>query len=120
MKIQFTIELTQEDLLAALREPDFDSFRVNLNPCQIEQEEKEAAIHQVKESKNSMVLTKVKTCKVCGKEFHPRSNAQVKCSEACGMVPKWKPKPAEPIDKTLEEIQRQRAEREKKPYEFGK
>lgn len=66
---------------------------------------------------------KVKTrkCATCGKEFTPTSNAQIRCSIACGMKPKWTgKKSAEPIEQTIEEVERIRKTRDSLPYQFDK
>lgn len=58
-----------------------------------------------------------KKCIVCGKEFEPHSNRQQKC-DACRNIKPVKKEPVEPIEKTMEEIERNRADRESKPYNF--
>lgn len=77
----------------------------------------EVAVGKKTGGKNKYV-TPSKACPVCGKEFHPRSNAQVYCSADCGMKPKKKltSEQESDLDSTLAEIEHNR----KKPYEFGK
>lgn len=55
------------------------------------------------------VSKKPKTCIVCGKEFFPNGNRQVKCSKDC------KPEQIEPIEVTLASIEEAR----KKPINLN-
>jgi len=63
-------------------------------------------------------VTAVKVCENCGKDFHPNSNRQMRCSKTCGMKPAPKKKKLEPISKTIREVERAQAEREHKPVSF--
>lgn len=58
-----------------------------------------------------------KKCTECGKEFEPHSNRQRKC-DACRDIKPVKKKPVEPIEKTMEEIERAQAARDSQPYNF--
>jgi len=85
MKIHFTIELTQEDLLAALRENNFNGLKSKQDEITQEVEEIIQQVPEKKSKNHRMILTHIKKCKICGKEFKPKSNRQVYCSDDCGM-----------------------------------
>lgn len=63
------------------------------------------------------VVKSGKKCIDCGKGFDPHSNRQLKCDD-CRDIKSVKKHPIEPIEKTMEEIQRNQAERESQPYNF--
>ncbi|MFA5194856.1 MAG: hypothetical protein WC401_03555 [Bacteroidales bacterium] len=74
--------------------------------------------HAVKSNsdRNSVITTKEKTCKVCGKTFIPTGNRQVRCSEACGMKPKvYVPKTKR---QTLNEVLREVESSQSKPIDL--
>lgn len=82
---------------------------------------KEAKAESVKKNESSRMrlTTQKKKCIACGKLFTPRGNAQKRCSPECGMKTKKRYTQKE-IKETIAEIERNRAEREKVPYEFNK
>lgn len=108
--VTITIENPTEEILKALLQGSAEKQSAVIRTSVKVEKSKSNSL------KGKTPVTKQKKCVVCGKPFTPHSNRQIKCSVICGM----KPHKLEPVDKTLVAIEKERKQRESKPYEFLK
>ena len=123
MEITLTIKLDPAEIFKAVADQDYNEFRLKLNKVADEYHNQKPSEKEHDEAAKKISVTTSKLiksiCNKCGKTYIRTGVRQKYCSPECGLKKKWKMKSNhEPIDKTLEEINKIQSEREKEPYIF--
>ena len=112
-QVTITINLSYSqlpDILSRLTTEEKDEV------LELKTEEAPPSVDQEKPKKEvvkraALVSKEAQKCIICGNEFYPKSNAQKKCPDCKGV----KVNKHEQLDKTLDEIEKNR----KEPYQFS-